>query len=60
MPIFFENFRLFSSEKTYVVLKSSLVLNHPCFLTVKQRSKELRGLVRVGMFSQSECLLKKH
>jgi len=27
-------------------------------LNVNQRSRELRWLVRVGMFSQNECLLK--
>jgi len=38
--------------KNFVLWSLSLPLN------VKQRSNELRWLVRVGMFSQNECLLQ--
>jgi len=34
------------------------VVNHPVHLNVNQFSKEIRWLVRVGMLSQNECLVK--
>jgi len=35
-----------------------LGLNHPLPLSINQRSRELRWLVRVGLFLKYECLLK--
>jgi len=61
MPIAY----LFRKIQVIIVQKKKktlqpLVLNHLCFLTSNQRSKELRRLVRVEMFSQNEVLVEKH
>jgi len=56
MPTFLDNFRPFLNENlcTQVPTWPSSLLPH----NVNQRSKELRWLVRVGMFSENDCLLK--
>jgi len=36
-----------------------MTVNHPCLLTLTSSSKEIRWLVRVGMFSQNECSVRE-